>query len=344
MPDSAEAHYNLGSALLRCRRAADAIASVQEAIRLQPGFLPARSLHAVARAATGDIDGSVELLRESAHFTVPIAETLQLLADELLQLRLIDRARACYERVLQHEPDNVMARHFLTALSGANPDHPIDGYVRQLFEANAATFDKVLTTDLGYRIPQAMVEALRAIRGAHSEPWDVLDLGCGTGLVGVEIAPHSRRLVGIDIAQRMLEQARERKLYAELRCADLTAALADQERGGYDVITAADVFVYVGRLDEVIPAIRRILRTGGSLAFSVEAAEALPPEVGPDGAAGYRLRNTGRYAHSADYLRKLALENHFDVEVLSSIRIRLEHHQPVEGWLTVWNSKAPLES
>jgi predicted TPR repeat methyltransferase len=32
-------------------------------------------------------------------------------------------------------------------------------------------------------------------------PWDVLELGCGTGLVGVEIAPHAKGLVGIYIGK-----------------------------------------------------------------------------------------------------------------------------------------------
>jgi predicted TPR repeat methyltransferase len=184
-----------------------------------------------------------------------------------------------------------------------------------------------------------MVEALLADAGAPPRPWSVIDLGCGTGLVGVEIAPHSRRLVGIDLAPNMIEHARGRGIYSELCCTDILTALRQEEesRARYDVVTAADVFIYVGKLDEVIPAIRRVLNSGGLFAFSAEAAEA----VGRSAPEGYRLGLMGRYAHREDYLRGLAEQNGFHVELLRKTRIRFEHRQPVEGWLTVWRAGDP---
>ena len=38
----------------------------------------------------------------------------------------------------------------------------------------------------------------------------MLDAGCGTGLCGPLIAPHARRLVGVDLSGQMLAHARER--------------------------------------------------------------------------------------------------------------------------------------
>jgi predicted TPR repeat methyltransferase len=119
-----------------------------------------------------------------------------------------------------------------------------------------------------------------------------------------------------------------------LRCADLVSVLAHSEapENSYDIVTAADVFIYVGRLDEVIPSIHRVLRPGGLFAFSAESAEPLRETH----SAGYRLGVMGRYAHSADYLRRLAAENAFDVSLMRDIRIRSEHRRPVHGWLTVF--------
>jgi len=68
-----------------------------------------------------------------------------------------------------------MARHLLAVLSGANPDRPVEGYVRQLFDASAASFDRELVSKLGYVIPREMVDALRSVEGAPNQPWDVLD-------------------------------------------------------------------------------------------------------------------------------------------------------------------------
>jgi SAM-dependent methyltransferase len=48
----------------------------------------------------------------------------------------------------------------------------------------------------------------------------------------------------------------------------------------YDVVVAGDVFVYVGKLDAVIPAARRALRPGGVLAFSIESAEDIRAAAG----------------------------------------------------------------
>jgi predicted TPR repeat methyltransferase len=185
-----------------------------------------------------------------------------------------------------------------------------------------------------------MVAALRTAAGGADTAWDVLDLGCGTGLVGAEIAPLSRRLVGIDLSPNMIERARSRGIYGELHCVDimtaLTAAAARYAR--YHVVAAADVFIYVGKLDEVILAIQQVLHPGGLFAFSVEAAE------GTDRPApeGYRLGLTGRYTHQLDYLQRLARLHGFGIEEIRQTRIRVEQRRPVQGWLSVWRSGAAL--
>jgi len=111
-------------------------------------------------------------------------------------------------------------------------------------------------------------------------PWDVLDLGCGTGLVGEVIAIHARELVGVDLSAKMLERARERNCYTRLLRSDLLAALDAEPACHHDVVTAGDVFIYVGNLDRVMASIRRVIRTGGVFAFTVEAAEDDGPAPG----------------------------------------------------------------
>jgi predicted TPR repeat methyltransferase len=319
---SAEAYYNLGSAQLELGRFDEAVHSAREALRLRPGFSEAQILCAAALAATGAVDAGAELLQKPGGYL--------LLAIRLMNSRLFEPARVCLEKALRENPTEVMARHLLLALSGENPERPVEGYVRQLFDASAATFDHELVVKLGYGIPRQMIEALRAVAVAPGSRWDVLDLGCGTGLVGAEIAPYSASLVGVDLAPNMIELARERRIYTELRCADLMTVLADEAArpGFYDVITAADVFIYVGKIDAVVAAIRQVLRPGGLFAFSAEAAEPTTE--------GYRLGVMGRYAHSTDYLRHLAGENGFEIEMLRATRIRFEHRRPVPGWLTLW--------
>lgn len=341
-PGSAEAHYNLGSAQLELERLDVAERSAQEALRLRPGFSEALMLRAAAVAALGMLDTAVELLQTRGGPDVtaaPIASTAQrylLLATRLMNSRLFDSARRCLEAALREDPSEVMADHLLSALSGANPEHPKEGYVRQLFDASAATFDRDLVSKLGYDIPRVMVQALLEVGGVPEVRWNALDLGCGTGLVGEQIAPYCHRLVGVDLAPNMIARSRARGLYTDLHCAELLAALALEEtkEERFDVVTAADVFIYVGKLEAVIAAIRRVLSPGGWFAFSAEAVESIPGAT----SAEYRLGVMGRYAHGAEYIRCLAAQNEFDIKLLRPTRIRFEHRRPVGGWLTVWRS------
>jgi len=160
---SAEAHYNLGSAQLEAGKFAEAVSSAQEALRLRPAFSEARLLRAAGLAAGGDIEAGAELVGQLGRVAMPAAQRYLLLAIRLLNSRLFGAARPCLERVLREEPGEVMARHLLSAVSGENPDRPVDGYVRQLFDASAATFDEELVSKLGYAIPREMVEALNAV-------------------------------------------------------------------------------------------------------------------------------------------------------------------------------------
>jgi predicted TPR repeat methyltransferase len=333
-PGSAELHYNLGCAQLESERFPEAVGSAREALRLRSGFSAALLLWAAGLAANGAVEAGAELLCQLSGPAIPPAQRYLRLAMRLMSSRLFGPARRCLERVLQEDPSEVIARHLLSGLSGENPDRPVDGYVRQLFDASAATFDRELVLKLGYAIPREMVDALRCVEGAPDQPWDVLDLGCGTGLVGAAIAPYARQLVGIDLAPNMIEHARARNIYTDLRCAELAAVLVHSEEleNRYDVVTAGDVFIYVGKLDAVIPAIRRALRPGGLFAFSAEAAEPLRDSP----SEGYKLGVMGRYAHSAEYLRKLAAGSGFDVTLMRDTRIRSEHRRPVAGWLAVF--------
>ncbi len=173
------------------------------------------------------------------------------------------------------------------------------------------------------------------MRILRTSGWDVLDLGCGTGLVGVAIAPFARRLVGVDLSLKMLERARERKLYDRLEHRDLLSLMQLDPASSYDIIAAADVFVYVGKLDDVVREAARLLRVGGALVFSVEAIEATSEATDTAPSHDYRLLASGRYAHSAEYLRKLARDNGFGKIDLSAADIRLERGAPVRGWLTL---------
>ena len=68
-------------------------------------------------------------------------------------------------------------------------------------------------------LADAGVEASRSL--------DVLDAGCGTGLCGPLVAPYARRLVGVDLSERMLARAGDAERLRRAGQGELTAYLRD---------------------------------------------------------------------------------------------------------------------
>ena len=97
----------------------------------------------------------------------------------------LEELRELYRSWVTQNPDSVTARHMNAALSGETPpERASDEYVRETFNAFADSFDHNLT-DLGYRAPQLIADAVRRQRAtSESAALDVLDAGVGTGLAG----------------------------------------------------------------------------------------------------------------------------------------------------------------
>ena len=62
---------------------------------------------------------------------------------------------------------------------------------------------------------------------ASISPGTVVDLGCGTGLMGERLRPHCDCLEGYDISSGMLREARAKDIYDELERADLATLRFD---------------------------------------------------------------------------------------------------------------------
>lgn len=102
-----------------------------------------------------------------------------------------------------------------------------------------------------------------------TRPGHVLDAGCGTGLVGVELAEHTDATIdGVDISQGMLDRARARGVYRKLEQADLTQRL-DIEDDTYDSALCVGTFTagHVG--PEAFGELARVVRPGGYVVATV---------------------------------------------------------------------------
>jgi predicted TPR repeat methyltransferase len=213
---------------------------------------------------------------------------------------------------LDHHPAHPMLVHLLAAARGRNTERAPRDHIVAYFDDFADKFDHTLVNTLEYRIPAALAELLHPLLRA---PARVLDLGCGTGLMGAAIAKPGLDIVGVDLSPRMLELAQARRIYSKLILAEASEALAQSGAGAFRAVLAADVFIYIGELEEIFRGVARALEPQGLFAFSVEAL----PEGG-----GYRLQPSGRYAHSLDYLRRLAAGSGLRVRETRAVEIRRE--------------------
>lgn len=121
----------------------------------------------------------------------------------------------------------------------------------------------------------------------------------------------------------MLDHARAKGLYRELHVAELIEFLGRASMR-WELIVAADVFVYVAELRPVFAAVFACLAVGGCFVFSVERSAGDGTDV---------LPTTGRYRHSPERLvRELADAGFVDV-VRATVVLRHESGQPVAGEL-----------
>lgn len=246
------------------------------------------------------------------------AEPVWLRAEALARLGRAEEAAETYRRVLALDPaDGFGAQLALAKLGqGAVPERAGAAHVSALYDQYAGSFDQDLLGNLDYRGPEVILDGLT--RAGISGPLDILDAGCGTGLAGLAVKKLARRLDGIDLSEKMAEQARARGVYDQVKVGDLLAL-----SGSYDLVIAADVLIYLGDLAPVMQAARTVLRPGGHFAFTVEQGEG----------EGYTLRPTGRFAHAEPYLRRLAREQGFAVTLLEPTVTRREAGAPVPGFL-----------
>ena len=89
-----------------------------------------------------------------------------------------------------------------------------------------------------------MAATLAEQRGLSKETCRVLDLGCGTGLVGEALARKGfKNIVGLDISPEMIKQAAAKGVYAQFVEHDLTQPdqLPTELRSSFDLVCGAGI-------------------------------------------------------------------------------------------------------
>lgn len=244
----------------------------------------------------------------------------------------MDGAAQAFREALELDPADHGGLVFRLAAMGFGdlPAILSPAYVATLFDQAADTFDETLVEKLGYAVPMLVRERIEA----HGlGPWQrLLDLGCGTGLMGASLSDMAPHLTGIDLSEAILKQAAERECYDDFYVGDAVSFLNEGplDAGRWDLITATDVLPYIGALEDFFVGVERMLAPGGAIVFSTET---LVPDTfeGRDWTIG-----TGyRYAHHPDYIARHLAAIGCNICEQGLITVRTDNGEPVPGHLVM---------
>jgi predicted TPR repeat methyltransferase len=296
-PDEPDIRYRLGLSLTRSGEPGDAIVIFTDLLRQQ--------------------SGQPALLRARLQACLIAQQTEQAILDG--------------EALLTLEPANAEYQFYLALARGLTPETLPVSMVTSLFEGNATGIEHYIDAELQQELSRDVAQIIN--QWHPDRKGDVLELGCGAGLLGAALGPIDGVLVGVDLSASMMGRAAGHRVYDRFHHVNLLDALQATPENLYHVIAALDSLPYVGSLDIVVPNAYRILLDGGHFVFSFEG--------GADGAADYTLQSTYRYQHQLSYVQRLLQHAGFEDVVVRSRVIDRQGGAPVITMLVI--ARKPLQ-
>jgi predicted TPR repeat methyltransferase len=347
----------LALALARGNQFEEALVTAQKAVLMDPNdpAVLGRAVDVAHRAQR--LDAAVGWLQRIAELVPGQREVQQMIGRDLRMLGRYDESLVTFNALLESDPADTGARigRLQAALQAGNdalaqadaavllerdanddvfrfwadvahgrtPERQPAALVAEMYDGLAAVWDQHIVGNLKYKLPKQVAE--RMAQWYAGQEYNVLDLGCGTGLLGVALGRINGALVGVDISLPMLKQADRHGVYDKLHQADVLAALRETPESLYEVIAALDVLVYTGAVEPAVKDAYRILKPGGRFVFSCELA-------GAD-EADQVLRPTTRFAHRRDFVERLCREAGFAEVEVEEMPLRYEGSEQVMGFL-----------
>jgi len=317
--DYSQAHFNLGAVLILQNKLDEALVSFSKVIEIN-------QTHAETHLNCGNIYKEFKLFSKALSSYSKAIELKQDYAEAYGNRGSIyheegefDKAIKDYKKALSLNPLLTKITFSLSSLGvGSTPTTMPTQPLIELFDGYANKFDDHLTGLLGYQAPQILMNQFK--RHQNYKIHQMLDLGCGTGLCGESFVAHAQLITGVDISEKMLEQAKAKKIYSKLICTDIVDFLKNTTEK-YDLVVSADVFIYMGELDHIIKDVASTLKINGLFSFTIESSNA----------QRFELKSTQRYGHSQSYILELASINGFSVLEIQEVQLRKEKDVFISG-------------
>ena len=326
-PHYAAAYFNLGNLNCRAREYEQALRNYGIAIRIKPDFADAFVAMGNAHDDLGRTAEAIESYQRALAIRPNYAEVHFNLGVLAMNKGDMTEAADLYKKAIDLGMTNTMASYMLAVWRGEDVGSMPSSSITSLFDDYASRFDTHLVGTLGYSMPKLMREAIGRLTRDERRFQHAVDLGCGTGLIGTHFKDIVAEIDGVDLSPKMLEQASRKQIYSKLDCDEIVAWLerTAAESLTFDIVLAADVFVYVGNLEPAFKATRRILADNGLFVFSVEHLAQ----------GSFELLPTGRYAHNTSHVRELASRHGFVIELSEQVNLRRERNVMIGGTIFV---------
>jgi predicted TPR repeat methyltransferase len=321
-PEYVDAHYNLGSVNHKLGRLDSAVTSYKKVVAINPDYAVTHSnkiLSVIYFFSKGLIPDAIDVLEELIKGSPNDALLFNMTGGCYASQGKTDLAIKFYEKALDLKPDYAIPQHMLNSLQGNTSKSPPKEYVKNLFDDYADRFDKSLLNQLQYKLPLLIKEIILKIDPARTKFDKVIDLGCGTGLSGVDLQGISNNLTGIDISENMISKANELGVYDSLIAGDIVEKL-DLIKEKYDLFIALDVFIYIGEITSMLNAVKKCANKNSFFIFSIETHKG----------EGYSLLKSSRYAHSESYILEVA-SNGFELVDSQNVKLRKEGNKWIDG-------------
>ena len=291
-PNHFETQANLATAYLKSGELSEARTHYAKALELSPNDTQILFNLGVINMQQGFTDRAIQYYQRAVKINPDLFAAHNNLGVAFLGRQHVGYALQHFQEALRLQPNNKTLDYTVKMLCAnerlltAPPD-----YITSLFDAYADHYEPHLLKALDYKVHELLHQAAVNIIG---NDLDILDLGCGTGLCGVQFKPHAKTLTGVDLSQNMLDIAAQKNSYDALIHSDLTAFLSDK-KSAYDVVLAGDTLVYIGDLETIFASVHKALRAHGFFIFNTEIEEN----------STYKMNQSGRFSHQKDYLDNL---------------------------------------
>lgn len=297
-PSHRMARHNLAATFIHHDRFENALTHYQLLLEQSPHESEYLYNAGVAQMMLGHLNEaqalfSTLLIQDPSHFAGlnNLAAVYQRLGQREQAIELLTKAH-------QLAPDNAACAFMLNAMTQQDTHvASCPEYVTNLFNNYALYYESHMQQALKYQLPHRIAQIQHTLLPEKVNA--ALDLGCGTGLMGIILREGCHHLTGVDLSPKMLAHAREKGIYDVCDEDELIHWLETHFDQRFDLIVAADVLPYFGDLNVFFKRVSTCMMTEGLLIISCEISAQ----------DDWLLQSTARFCHHPQYVESVAQQH-----------------------------------